>query len=473
MCAALVPLVAGVQAAQACTEPAFSDTFPYATAGQLVPMELTGVTPGTEYLLKVGGREVKQGVADSDKVSRKFRMPKLGDKRRDVRLVVVLANDGCENSPWKLKQEMGYRPPPVQPKAQETPSSPPVSQPQSNPAPTPSPAPTPTPAPAVSSPAPKPVKPVQTKPFVPKQPAGVVSEPPKDARTWLTPLDVYSRGSEPPPQPPPSADPLDRKTEQANSTAALLGLAGLFILIGGIAAMAWTRFRRYDDEQLATLLNPDGKLPSLLDDNAVDLGADGMSGAAGAIAVAGAQRAAEDKGSNERADAIGEQQAQMTPRPAVPATKITAPIVPPASVAGGSPSEAPTEQQPVPASASGNGANGAAHANGAPPNGANGTHAAHGANGTARSYRQEVESELQRILQDAGLEAELEGILGDARAEAERQGVPMDSDLMLRALTDDVEGSGRLSDSAKGELKERFQRIAAEERGDAGPTGDR
>ena len=111
MCAALVSLAAGAQpagaqAAQACPEPVFNDTYPYATSKQLVPMELTGVTPGTEYLLKVDGREVKQGIADSDKVSRKFRMPKLGAKREEARLVLVLANDGCENSPWKLKQKM-------------------------------------------------------------------------------------------------------------------------------------------------------------------------------------------------------------------------------------------------------------------------------------------------------------------------------------------------------------------------------
>jgi hypothetical protein len=460
VCAALVPLVVGVQAAQACTEPVFEKTFPYATAGRLVPMQLTGVTPGTEYLLKVGGREVKEGVAQSDKVTRRFRMPKFGDKRRDVRLVVVLANDGCENSPWKLTQEMGYRPPPVQPKAQEEPASPPASQPQST-APAPAPAPAPTPAPAISSPAPKPVKPVQSKPFVPKQPTGVVSEPAADARTWLTPLDVYSRGSEAPPQPPRSVNPLDRRTEDANSTAALVGLGGLFILVSGIAAMAWTRFRRYDDEQLATLLNPDGKLPSLLDEKAADLGAAGMTGAAGAIAAAGATS---DKEGGERADAIAEKQSQMAPQPAVPKTDIKAPILPPAVVSG----EAPTEKQPALAPAE----NGA-HTNGTHTNGSNGAHAGNGSNGSAaHSYRQEVESELQRILQEAGLDTELEGILTDARAEAERQGVPMDSDLMLRALTGDADGSARLSDSAKGELKERFQRIAAEERGETHPAGE-
>ncbi len=470
MCAVLVPLVAGAQAAQACTEPVLQDTFPYATAGQLVPLGLTGVTPGTEYLVKVNGREVKQGVAESDVVQRKFRMPKLGDKRRDARVVVVLANDGCENSPWKMKQELGYRPPAAQPKATQEPATPPATQPQPQQS---NPAPAPTPAPAISSPAPKPVKPVQTKPFIPKQPAGVVGEPSKDARAWLTPLDVYSRSSEAPPQ--PARDPLDRKTEDANSTAALIGLAGLFILVSGIASLAWTRFRRYDDEQLSALLNPEGKLPALLDDKAADLGTEGMTGAAGAIAAADADRATEDKADRTRADEIAATQAQMTPRPAVPATNIKAPIVPPAGIPSAAPGEAPTEMQPVVAShaesapANGNGS----HVNGT--NGAhvaNGAHAGNGGHGAASSYRQEVESELQRILNEAGLDTELEGILTDARAEAERQGVPMDSDLMLRALTDETGGSAKLSDSAKGELKQRFQRIAAEERGDIGPAGD-
>ena len=82
------------------------------------------------------------------------------------------------------------------------------------------------------------------------------------------------------------------------------------------------------------------------------------------------------------------------------------------------------------------------------------------------SYREEVEAELQRILSEAGLDTELQGILTDARAEAERQGVSMDSDLIMRALADEANGSAKLSDSAKGELKQRFQRIADEERGD-------
>jgi len=205
------------------------------------------------------------------------------------------------------------------------------------------------------------------------------------------------------------------------------------VLIAGIAAIAWTRFRRYDDAQLATLLNPDGKLPSMLDANAVDLGSAGMSGApAGAIAAAGGATVAATNGSSEK-------------KTLVPATNIKAPIVPPAK-------------------------NGVVHSNGvaAPAQ----AEVANGAATAAPSYREEVETELQRILQEAGLDTELEGILSDARAEAARRGVPMDSDLMLRALTDDTNGTAKLSDSAEGELKQRFQQIAAEERGEITPSGD-
>ena len=86
---------------------------------------------------------------------------------------------------------------------------------------------------------------------------------------------------------------------------------------------------------------------------------------------------------------------------------------------------------------------------------------------TAR-YREQVETELQRILDDAGLHTEVDGILADARAEAQRQGVPIDSELMLRALCEDTNGAAKLSDSAKGELESRFKRIVAEERGERG-----
>ena len=68
MVVALVSLVAGAlpasaQVTQPCPEPIFQQTYPYATVDQLVPMNLINLTPGTEYLLKVNGQEVKEGVA--------------------------------------------------------------------------------------------------------------------------------------------------------------------------------------------------------------------------------------------------------------------------------------------------------------------------------------------------------------------------------------------------------------------------
>ena len=447
---------AGSQAVQPCAEPVFLDTYPYATFKQLVPMELSGVTPGTEYLLKVNNREVKDGIAQSDKVSRKFRMPNLGDERREARLVMVLANDACENSPWKLKQKMGYRPP-VQP---ETQSTPPANTPA--PDPTPTPTPTPTPAPAVTTPTPTPTptpKPTQTtpiKPIVPKQPVTTTpTGPAKDAKAWVTPLDPYTRLSEKAPQPVASINPDERVTEEANSTAALLGLLGLFIVIGGISAVAWTKFRRYDDEQLAALINPDGKLPSMLDDAAVDMGG-GVKDADAAVAAAGATglgvggaRATEANGGKKNGK---DKQVEEPPKRAK-RVEIKAP-----AMFGGA---------AVPPAV-----NGDTHTNGngAPAVNGNGAHAPNGEPPSA--YRNEVETELQRILHDAGLDAELEGILTDARAEAERRGVPMDPDLMLRALTDEADGSAKLSDAAKGELKQRFERIADEERSQIRPGSE-
>jgi hypothetical protein len=403
----------------------FEQTFPYATAGQLVPAKLSSVAPGSEYLLKVNGLEQKSGKAKTDKVSRKFRMPDLGAKQGKAHLVMVVANDACENSPWKFKQTMGYRPPVAQ-----TPAlTPAQTQTQTQ---TQTPAPTPAPVSA-----PKPVKPV-----VPKVPA-VPHEPPKGAKAWITPKDSLSRSEEKAPQPAANAIPrLERKTDKANSNAALFGLGGVFILIGGISAIAWTRFRRYDDAQLAQLLSSTGKiekLPSMLDDSAVDLHV--TSG--GTVATDAAAHY---------------DQAPAGQRPGDPAPKrakqvsVKGLVVPPAQKppAPATPSEAPTEKQHI----------APVVPTGAPPkvNG-NGSHP------ETHTYREEVEAELQRVLSEAGLDTELQGILSDARAEAERQGVSLDSDLIMRALCGEVNGSARLSDTAKGELKQRFQRIADEERG--------
>jgi hypothetical protein len=78
-------------------------------------------------------------------------------------------------------------------------------------------------------------------------------------------------------------------------------------------------------------------------------------------------------------------------------------------------------------------------------------------------HRAEVEAELQRILTEAGIDAELEGILVDARAEAERHGIDLDPDLMLQALCEEINGSAKLSENRRHDLREMFSAILAEE----------
>jgi hypothetical protein len=75
----------------------------------------------------------------------------------------------------------------------------------------------------------------------------------------------------------------------------------------------------------------------------------------------------------------------------------------------------------------------------------------------------EVERELQRILTEAGVEAELQGILADARSEAERQGVAFDPNLMLQVLCDELEGSTKLSEDRREQLRSMFATIIEEE----------
>ena len=235
---------------------------------------------------------------------------------------MVVANDACENSPWKLKQTMGYRPPVAQTPALTPAQTQTQTQAQTQ---TQTQAQTPAPTPAPVS-APKPVKPV-----VPKAPA-VPREPPKDARAWITPKDQLSRTEEKALQPAADAIPrLERKTEKANSNVALFGLGGVFILIGGISAIAWTRFRRYDDAQLAQLLSTDGKiekLPSMLDDSAVDL------------RVTSGGTVATDAAAHHERTPAGQKPGDPTPMKAKPVS-VKGLVLPP------TPSEAPTEKQPV------------------------------------------------------------------------------------------------------------------------------
>jgi hypothetical protein len=523
---AAVSLTAGAQAAQACTEPTLGDVAARGEEKQLVRFELAGLTPGSEYLMRVGGRERKSGVATTDKVSRRFRMPHLGDSNRRVKVEVVIANDACETSPWKLEEKMTYRPAPA--------PKPPVTQVEPDPTPAPSPDPSPPPAPSPPAapsitdpaPAPKSVDP----PAVPKSsvtptptPTPTLTPPAaaedvRKGRAWVTPADPYQKGENTPPKLDDAAlARVDRPSDVANSTAALVGLGGIFLLLVGSGAIGWTRFRRYDDQRLEEILNPEGKLPTHLDPKGAPKPAPTVS-----LAKGGAQRMGllahltdEQRASmseEELAEARKERKAarrhiRKAPLPTFDPTDpaaaaAAAAAVPAADVARGMEEQGGEDSKgdanppkarrwlrrkaPVPAADAKAADTATAPTKpdtapqGEPPpqpvspipappvNG--GGQAGNGASPPHGSYREQVETELQRILDDAGLHTEVDGILADARAEAQRQGVPIDSELMLRALCEDTNGAGKLSDSTKGELESRFKRIVAEERGERGPT---
>jgi hypothetical protein len=633
---AAVSLMVGAQAAEACTEPALGDLPARGQEKELVAFEVTGVTPGSEYLVKVNGRERKAGVTDADKIARHFRMPSFGDSRRRVKVEVVLANDACENSPWKLKEKMTYMPAPQpeapaqQPQPQPTPNQSPAPNPTPNPAPAP-PAPSPPSPPSANNPGPAPTPPVPAPSI--KSPPAVktpppIKEPPRDGKTWLTPLDPFQKQVNAPLKLNAASLGGERPSEVANSTAALIGLGGVFLLLLGSGAMAWNRFRRYDDEKLTEIENPDGKLPTHLDPNAPDVqtaGAvvfqaklsrkekkklseeeldaylkrrratlkqigknkrtkvlpafdptAGLSPAAAAAAMANQWKEKPEEEAPKKKRLRIVRRRKTAPAAAAPvaseaATEVTSraeaakaldgesvdhqprlsrkekkklseeemaayltrrratlkrasknkrknvlPTFDPTATGAAAPAgeqkkddevpkkkrfarlrrkdAVPTADQPAPdAGPATNGkpahgvvppipapnVNGAAHANGAPAEPI--TPPAKQATPppptppkrppAQRSYREEVESELQRILADAGLSAEVDGILADAKKEAERQGIPIDSELMLKALCEETNGSAKLSDSARGELESRFKRIVAEERGESGPRG--
>jgi hypothetical protein len=259
-------------------------------------------------------------------------------------------------------------------------------------------------APAKVAPQPRIKLPKSQKPLTQRLPD---TGPPPSRRTWLMPIDGGARLDQK--LSLPELSRLEQKNEKANSSNALVGLgifAAILTLAGGGGFWVFSRrdtvlFERAQMEQLKHLEEGD---PGI--------------------------------GFSEDPDA------PFAPAEAAPFAAAAEPVPTEPVLTEGEPTEpAPTEPAPTEVLPVG------AHPNGASP-----------------SQRQaEVEAELQRILNEAGLEAGLEGILVDARAEAERSGIALDQDLMLQALCDEINGSAKLSDTRRDELRSMFAGIIAEE----------
>lgn len=346
---------------------------------------VTGVTPGSAYIVKAGDVEVLGGTATGSVVKNKFLLPDQGTRDGRVMVSAIIDVENCDNAPWKVEKRIRYKatlaPPAAVPPAGAAPA---VGAP---------------PAGVAGKPVPvvPPIKLPKLTPLTQKlPPAG----PPVSRRTWLTPVDGGARLDQKLSE--PALGRLERKVEKASSSNALLGLGivgGLFVVIavGGFLAFRHrdsVMFERAQVEQLKHLEEGDPGLGFSEDPDAPMASAEAAPFAAHAV----------------------DSESAVT--------------------------------EPIPA---------AVHTNGA-----SGPKPVVAAEDRER-YRAEVESELQRILNEAGLEAELEGILSEARAEAERSGIALDPDLMLHALCEEINGSAKLSEARRTELRHMFAGIIAEE----------
>src|SRR4051794_24948125 len=136
------PAAPGTQSASGCADPKLAKLPKKVKVGQQLVVKATGLLPGTQWLLRIAGHDWASGVADGTTVRQEQKLVDLGLNARQIKIDMVLANETCENSPWKLTRKTQYagrfngHPPPA---------------PQSNPAPTATtPAPIPTPAPATT-----------------------------------------------------------------------------------------------------------------------------------------------------------------------------------------------------------------------------------------------------------------------------------------------------------------------------------
>jgi hypothetical protein len=367
-----------------------------------IHLKLTNLTPGSAYIVKAGESEVLGGTAVAATEKNKFLLPDQGTHDGKIVITAIVDVENCENAPWKLEKKIRYKS---------------VTAPAAAPPATPG-------APAAATPAPAtpvtPVKPIATPkikpPKLPKPITQIIPDqgPPTSRRAWMTPNDSGARIDTALAEPKLSR--LDQKADKANSSNALLGLgivAVLFLIatVGGFMA-----FRHKDDVQFEKAMTE--QLKHLEEgDPGFEFGGDANLG-------------------------------PVTPPEEAPFAEQTtegpAPTEPPAVV-------------PIPAPIPTNGAS-------ADPVVANGASAEPDVPAKPLSeHRAEVEAELSRILNEAGLQAELEGVLVDARKEAERHGIALDADLMVQALCEEINGSAKLSDPRRAELRTMFAEIIAEE----------
>lgn len=442
----LLPLALGTAGAHAaCSEPELEIAKTNAQAGDTVAFSITGATPGTEYLLKVGDSELNAGTASATTVSDSFKMPDFGAKGRQANVQAVLAHEQCENSPWKLVQPITYRVPAAKKKAAENKAiqkaigGPPGAKEIAN-----------LKAQRAKERRAALKRERALKAAIKKRQAAAkrrgraqklkakaaqekqrqaAARRKKELEQALRRRQRQQQAKQDAAKKPNAQTTNDAQSDRGgsgDSSKAFIALGALYVLIGGLGGAGYLLYRRSGRDIPMSRREAEAVTP-LIPQFGETTGGDEAPLSLGGKGRAPARLAAGDvELEGEPATSQPEELAAATPSSA---------------------SEEPTVASPA------SKLDGASHAPGL-----NGERAA------SVSDKDKLEAELSRVLTDAGIDAELEGIVADAQAEAARRGVPMNADLMMQLLCDEVDSSAKLTGTAEGELRSKLQEIVAEEK---------
>jgi len=477
----VVDPAAGTQAVSSCPEPKMAKLPRKKQVGSKVVVKASGVTVGAQWLLRIDGHDWAAGNADSDKIRYEGQLSDFGLRPRKLDVELVLANESCENSPWKLTRKIGYAGrfngaltdpnAPKQPATQTPAQTPDTAANGANPGAV-------TPA-APKLVIPKPVKPKKIEPLT----------VPTDGRIWVTPTDITAHSTDQPKN--PKLPRAELKVDDAQSTSALVGLGVMFIAIAIAIGVGLVFLNRKD--MAGDAAAEEGRLPSHLDTS--DIGNLSLSAAgtevvkqgpvpvslfaADATAPVLAEEAPEQEAPTEaipghvEPDHIASEPGDV-PVPVAGAEHSYAPVPPPVESLGEEynvnsflEERAPTEEE-VPSAAEPHHTAESAdalHAAAAAADRDNAAMAANPANGQAPAQNGSEEGFdkiVAEMLEDGALQQELRGIVAEAREDAARAGVPVDRDAIINEL-DRVTSAVNLSGPARDKLMARFDEIVSEE----------
>jgi hypothetical protein len=472
--------------------------------GKPFSVRANDVAPGTQWLLRVGGYDWATGTAEGTSIRRQVDMGDFGSSQRKLKVELVLANEACENTPWKLTRKIGYLPPKASAPAAPAPRAEKRAQPRPQSQPTP-PAVTPrvrTPKGLGSLKLPKTPAVSTTKPKI-----APLLKAPSNGRTWLTPTEVTSHSNEEFKDPKLPRTALE--ADSALSTPALGALGGLFLLIAAVTAITLFVLNKKDAAADASI--EEGRLPSHLDTS--DIGSFGLSEAGVAVVQQGgvpSSLLAEEAAApvlDERADAALEQIDESVPEeeptevvghvppdhiasapgdvpvPVAGTPVSTGPMPPPIENLGEDAtrpfleepqpeaSEVPPLAEPQPGTATAGALAAAAAAaeestdDGAAPS--EPEHEASRAEGAGNGRHEAAPTDhlnevIGAMLEDGSVQNELRSIVAEARDDALRQGMPVDRSSIISEL-ERVTSSAPLSPPAREQLMSRFEQIVSEE----------